>query len=123
MHPAATRIHYEALVAPAVIFDSERTAANAPLAKKFQDFKDAAEKLGYLVFPTDLHSTENYITQSAIDAVYPTQGYRALTPFEDFKKVQPHWGKKNNWKLFREMSREDIEKTGLGIFIKTNLLS
>lgn len=107
----------------AVIFDSERTSENAPLAKKFQDFKDAAEKLDYLVFPTDLHSTENYISQSALDTVYPTQGYRALTPFENFKKVQPHWGKKSNWKLFREMSREEIEKSALGKFIVENLLS
>jgi ABC-type cobalamin/Fe3+-siderophores transport system ATPase subunit len=107
----------------AVIFDSECTAANAPLAKKFQDFKDTAEKLGYLVFPTDLHSTENYISQSALNAVYPTSGYRALTPFEDFKTVQPRWGKKNNWKLFREMSRAEIEATGLGKFIGQHLLT
>ena len=107
----------------AVIFDSERTSENAPLAQKFEDFKIRAEKLGYLVFATDLHSTENYISQSAIDTVFPTHGYHALGPFEKFDKTKSHWGKGENWKLFREMSRDEIERTGIGSFVVKHLLT
>jgi ABC-type cobalamin/Fe3+-siderophores transport system ATPase subunit len=107
----------------AVVFDSERTSASAPLAQKFENFKTRAEEIGYSVYATDLHSTENYVSQAALDTVFPTQNFRALGPFEKFDKTKPHWGKSENWKLFREMSREDVEKTGIGAFLIKELLS
>ena len=106
----------------AVIFDSGRTAPQQPLEAKLEAFKSTCEKLGFLVHPTDYHSTENYITQAAIDTILGEKQYKALTPYENFNKRQPRWSKSQNWLMFREMTKADIDATDLGKFIAEKLV-
>ncbi len=45
--------------------------------------------------------------------------YRALSPYEKLKEASPSWAKQENWRIAREMIREEIEKTDLGEFLNT----
>jgi len=104
-----------------VIFDSERKVASEALKPEFENLVKTCESLGYHVFPTDRHSTENYITQEAIDKVMG-EGYQALEPFEDFNKVSKRWHKEKNWLMVIEMTRDDFAGTRLDLFIKDELI-
>lgn len=101
-----------------VIFDSERQLPNAPLKDEFVIFENCCKRLGFNVFPTDYHSTENYISQEAIAKVLGPS-YSALSPNEVFDK---RWAKEKNWLMFREMKVQDFEKNELGKFINTVLI-
>lgn len=105
-----------------VVFDSERTSRNAVLSDKLAGFKKTCELLNFDVFPTEVHSTENYITQKAIDTVLG-KGYKQLGPFENFNTVQKKWSKDKNWLMFREMTKEDFNNTELKSFIENVLVA
>jgi hypothetical protein len=98
-----------------VIFDSERTHDAMEMAEEFRSFYNLCMQLGFHTFATDRHSTENYVTQSALDVVAP--GMKALGPFEVFGSAGPKWSKSKNWLLFREMKKSDFDGTKLGEFI------
>jgi len=102
-----------------VIFDSEKTSSEIDMAAGFRPFYKLCLRLGFNAFPTDRHSTENYVTQSALDKVFP--GMKALAPFEVFGSTNPKWSKSKNWLLFREMSASDFEGTKLGEFVSKTL--
>lgn len=103
-----------------VVFDSERSTPEMDFDPALKGFHDICRELGFNVFPTDRHSTENYVSQSALDSILP--GHTALEPFEPFGASKPKWDKNKNWLLFREMTRQDFESTGLGQFISQTLL-
>jgi ABC-type cobalamin/Fe3+-siderophores transport system ATPase subunit len=105
-----------------VVFDGERTCEGAPLADKFKTFIDQCQKLEYIVHPTERHSTENYISQRALDDEFGTGNRRALAPFEDFKTLEPRWSKRDNWRLFNRMTKDDLLATDLGTFVESILL-
>ncbi|MGE3822667.1 MAG: ATP-dependent endonuclease [Bacteroidia bacterium] len=106
-----------------VIFDSEKESIDQELKEPLKKFKDACETLGFQVFPTEYHSTENYITQDALDKIVGSN-HKALGNFENFQKIpnEKKWGKALNWKMFREMNKSDFEGTLLDKFIIDNLL-
>lgn len=109
-----------------VIFDSEFTKDNDTLKKSFQDFISNCESLNYNVFATDYHSTENYITQEAIEKVIGNQ-YPALNKYESMESIErknnfTKWGKNKNWLMFREMEQKDFENTQLHLFITEKLI-
>jgi hypothetical protein len=62
-----------------VIFDSEKKSSLDVLRPEFENLIKTCEFLGFNVFPTDRHSTENYIIQRVIDKVVGA-GLRALEP-------------------------------------------
>jgi predicted ATPase len=105
-----------------VIFDSERSSAAAPANPAFNEFMECCRGLGFHAFQTDYHSTENYVTQAALDKVFP--GKKALLPYLNRNKAtdESKWPKSSNWLLFREMSNADFIKTELGQFIETVLV-
>jgi AAA15 family ATPase/GTPase len=105
----------------AVIFDSERTSANHDLKPEFKTFKSVCELLGFVVFPTDFHSTENYISQEAIEKILG-KGYKSLTPYENFNSISNKWPKEKNWLMFSEMSKNDFEDSDMNNFIKNILV-
>ena len=105
-----------------VIFDSNADKASYELEPKLIEFKDVCEELGFKVFPTDYHSTENYITQDALDKEYGNGDKLQLKPFEQFKGRQNNWTKDRNWRLFQRMKKEDFNGTKLDKFIKEVLV-
>ena len=106
-----------------VIFDSEKTSEDAELKDIQKNFKRVCENLGFRVFATDRHSTENYLSQYAIRKVIGDE-YRALKPFEPFKTLgDKKWPKEKNWLIVNEMSIEDFTGTELDLFIKEVLIT
>jgi ABC-type cobalamin/Fe3+-siderophores transport system ATPase subunit len=105
-----------------VIFDSEYEAENQDLKADFQAFVSNCQNLGFNVFPTDYHSTENYITQEALDKKYQPNQYQALNKYEKRDKIRDFWDKNDNWLLIKEMNLEDFENTGLDKFIREVLM-
>ena len=109
-----------------VIFDSEFTKDNDLPKKAFQDFIHNCKSLSFNVFATDCHSTENYITQEAIEKVIGNQ-YPALSKYESLESIErkeksTKWGKNQNWLMFREMKKEDFKNTKLHNFITDVLI-
>lgn len=102
-----------------VIFDSERTSDQMEMAARFQPFVTLCKSLGFNVFPTDRHSTENYITQAALNEIIP--GHAALGPFEVFGSNGAKWDKRKNWLLIQKMSVADFDDTNLKTFITGTL--
>jgi ABC-type cobalamin/Fe3+-siderophores transport system ATPase subunit len=100
------------------IFDSEKDSETDTLKSEFQTFIKVCEGLNFNVFPTDRHSTENYISQSAIDKVIG-KNIQVLTPYENFsnRPINQTWGKEKNWLMFVNMTREDFSNTELDKFI------
>lgn len=106
-------------ISTSVVFDSERTSEQAILDPALRQFHETCIDLGFEVFPTDRHSTENYITQAALDHVL--SGFTALEPFEAFGAAKRKWDKNKNWLLFRCMTKQDFDGTGLGRFVSETL--
>ena len=104
-----------------MIFDSERTAKGQTLKPDLDKFGQTCEKLGFKTFATDLHSTENYITQATIDVVLG-KPFLALGPYEVFGAASQKWAKDKNWLLFREMKKSDFANTELDEFIQKTLV-
>lgn len=108
-----------------VIIDSEISGEDAELDAKIIEFRDMCSNLGFNVFLTEVHSTDNYITQYAIDKVVGSR-YPALHRFENLeskerKSSNTKWGKSLNWKMFREMDKSDFSGTLLEDFILNTL--
>ncbi|MEQ9374261.1 MAG: AAA family ATPase [Imperialibacter sp.] len=105
-----------------VIFDSEAENEGAELKENFKGFVKNCESLGFNVFVTDYHSTENYLSQRVI-SLELGETYTALSKYENFsaRPKEKKWGKTLNWKMFRAMEISELEGTGLDSFIKETL--
>lgn len=106
-----------------VIFDSEIEQDGQELKSNFKKFIDICKELKFNVFATECHSTDNYITQEAINKILG-ESYKALSKYESLEKrdKEMKWGKSLNWKMIREMSKSDFHETKLNEFIETILV-
>jgi len=109
-----------------LIFDSEREAEDQELKQSFAQFKAMCEEIGFNVFATDWHSTDNYITQDAINLIlgehYPVLGHYESLESEERSNSNTKWPKNQNWKMFRAMTKNDLSGTGLDDFIKNKMI-
>jgi hypothetical protein len=53
---------------------------------------------------------ENYFPETAIQAVKGA-GYRELGPYEKLSAVSPRWGKAENWRIARAMTKAEFDST------------
>ena len=60
---------------------------------------------------------ESYFTDSAVKRAIG-DSYRALGAYEDRRTVTPIWSKHHNWKIAREMKRDELTGTDLGDFLE-----
>lgn len=108
-----------------VIVDSEISAEDAELDSKITDFKDICVSLGFNTFLTEVHSTDNYTTQEAINMVigsnYPVLGKYENLESQERKSNNTKWGKSLNWRIFRKMNKSDFAGTELENFILNTL--
>jgi hypothetical protein len=99
-----------------VLIDSERTTAGAPLQGQRQAFLDTCVRLGMQAHALDRRATENYFTDDAVrSAMGPN--YRAPGPYERLAELSPGWAKSENWRIARELRRDELEGTDLGDFL------
>jgi len=100
----------------AVLIDSERTAPNANLPPDRDAFTRDCQALGFAVHTTNLRAFENYLTQTAIQAVMGPK-YQALGPYQLLRDVTPSWAKADNWRIARAMTDAQVLGTDVGKFL------
>jgi hypothetical protein len=53
-----------------------------------------------------------------IEAFLRSDAYRAPQPFENFAEMSPRWHKSDNWRIAREVRRDELVGTDLGEFLE-----
>jgi hypothetical protein len=97
------------------IIDSERDGPDAPIAKDREQFANVCARLGIKVLVTKRRATENYLSRRAITAA-KGEMFTALGHYEK-PDIGRFWGKADNWRIAREMTREELLSTDLGQFL------
>jgi len=101
------------------VIDSERSQANEPLSPQRQAFVDLCRRVGIKCHILERRATENYFTVRAIKAAFKGETYQALEPYEKLGSATRSWGKSENWRIAREMKREELDETDLGQFLSS----
>jgi hypothetical protein len=98
------------------LIDSERDVAGAPLCPNRQGFADACQAAGIECCALEFRAMENYFSERAVRAALGAS-HSALGPYQKLNEVSPSWGKQQNWRIAREMSRDELNSTDLGRFL------
>ena len=98
--------------------ESERKDPEAPLAPNRQAFLDMCQELGINCHVLDRRALENYLSDVAIKTIKGTS-YQSLGPYDKLENTPYSWGKQENWRIAREMSREELDQTDLGQFLNS----
>ncbi|MCH9046209.1 MAG: hypothetical protein IIA40_08875, partial [SAR324 cluster bacterium] len=99
-----------------VLIDSERDRPNAELESNRRDFIDICRKHDIKCHVLERRAIENYFIDRAVKEVKGSK-CRSLGHYEKFEDVDPRWRKRDNWRIAREMTREEIAETDVGQFI------
>jgi hypothetical protein len=99
------------------LIDSERSKAREPLANDRKTFLDICRKLGIRAAALQRRAIENYMTDRAVKAIMGEK-YRALEPYERRQDVNPVWAKGETWRIAGELTRQELEASDLGKFVK-----
>jgi hypothetical protein len=99
------------------VVDSERSAAGQDLRPDRQGFIESCKKVGINHLLLERRAVENYFTERAVKQ-FKGNSYRALAPFELLGDMNPSWGKEENWRIASEMTKDELESTELGRFLK-----
>lgn len=100
------------------LIDSERTASNDELDPTRRGFAELCQKVGIKCHVLKYRAIENYLSDRAIKKVKGDK-YKALQPYQALKESQPAWAKSENWRMAREMIREELDDTDLGEFLSS----
>ncbi|MBD1937564.1 ATP-binding protein [Microcoleus sp. FACHB-68] len=100
-----------------VLIDSEKESLDETLEPKRQAFVEMCEQIGITCHVLERRATENYFTDRAIKKV-KGEKYGALAHYEKLENAPHGWKKAENWRIAQEMSKEELEATDLGKFIK-----
>lgn len=98
------------------LIDSEKSDSNSELDETRKAFREKCEKQGIHCHVLERRAIENYFTDRAIKE-FRGQNYKALQPYEEFKKAKHGWAKADNWCIAQKMSKEELENTDLGNFL------
>jgi hypothetical protein len=100
------------------LIDSERSAAGNALGASREGFAAVCAKVRIACHVLERRAIENYLWDSAVKKVKGDR-YRALAPYEKISEVSPAWSKAENWRIAREMNKQDLENTDLGAFLES----
>ncbi|HXW18737.1 MAG TPA: AAA family ATPase [Candidatus Acidoferrales bacterium] len=110
--PQLSELHRISTKITAVI-DSEKRNAADPLSASREGFVEACRSAFIECKVLARRATENYLTERAVKAALG-ESHRALSEFETLGSVTPSWSKNENWRIAREMRKEDLDGTDLG---------
>jgi hypothetical protein len=96
------------------LIDSER-AGSGSIEKRRQEFQATCDEIGVPCHVLDRRAMENYLTEAAIKKVFGHK-YDALGPYERLQESTVGWAKSDNWRIAREMHKDDLNGTDLGTF-------
>jgi len=99
------------------VVDSERSASGQDLRPDRQGFVQSCKKIGITCLLLERRAVENYFTDRAIKQ-FKGAAYRALGPFELLGDLNPSWSKEENWRIANEMTKDELESTELGPFLR-----
>lgn len=100
-----------------ILIDSEKNSEYAELEECRKKFQDNCQQIGIHCHILERRATENYFTDRAIKLVKGDK-YSELQPYQLLKEASPHWDKSENWRIAKEMTIEELEKTDMGKFLK-----
>jgi len=95
------------------VIDSDRERADALPKQSIRDFEEACKRAKVPCHILKRRTLENYFTDRAVQLIKGPQA-NALTPFQTLKEAGYPWGKSEDWRIAREMTREEPEQTDLG---------
>lgn len=95
------------------VIDSEKSTADAPVDPARIAFQEACRRARIESHILQRRATENYLSERAVKTI-KGQTFCALTPYESLKDHSPGWGKNENWKIAREMTKDELSETDLG---------
>jgi ABC-type cobalamin/Fe3+-siderophores transport system ATPase subunit len=99
-----------------VLIDSERSAPDEALAPDRQAFVEECEQLNFEIHVLERRAIENYLTEDAVKGVKGTS-CAALGPFDPRSASGNGWGKRENWRIGAQMTREDLDACDIGPFL------
>jgi len=100
-----------------ILIDSEKNSPSAELEQCRQKFKQNCEMDRIHCHILERRATENYFTDRAIKSV-KGDSYSALDNYQLLGNASLGWSKSENWRIAKEMTKEELESTDLGEFIK-----
>lgn len=98
------------------LIDSERTRPDEDLGASRTQFVAECKALHIGVGVLEKRAIENYFSSRAISAALGGRR-RALEPYERLADHEHGWNKRENWRIAREMTREEWEGTDLASFL------
>jgi hypothetical protein len=98
------------------VIDSERSSESTPIPEERLAFAETCRAAGIPCTILNRRATENYLAEHAIKKIKGDK-YRVLGHHEPLTDVPLGWGKHENWRIAREMSLADLERTDLGGFL------
>lgn len=104
--------HLHALV------DSERGQEGAAPASNVEAFRDLCTRAGVAIHVLERRALENYFTDRAVKAAFGSS-FAGLQPFERLSDLAQIWPKKENWRVARHMTKQELDATDLGAFLGT----
>ncbi|MEW6491515.1 MAG: AAA family ATPase [Cyanobacteriota bacterium] len=99
------------------LIDSERTAPDAALEPSRATFVENCKKANIDCHVLERRAIENYLSDRAVKQVKGNK-YRSLEPYEALKDAPNGWAKAENWRIAQAMTRQELEATDLGEFLK-----
>lgn len=100
------------------LIDSERTTADAPLPNNRQQFLELCEARHIPCQVLTRRATENYFTDRAIKTALGSE-YEQLGEYQRLKDANLKWNKRDNWRIAREMTLNDLQGTDLNAFLES----
>ena len=100
------------------LIDSERSVPGAPLQTSRQAFAESCKSARVTCHVLARRATENYFSDRAVKVVKGSK-YAALSEFGALSGVAPAWAKKENWRIAREMTLDELKGTDLLEFLES----
>lgn len=95
------------------VIDSEKDGEASPVEPVRLRFQEICRCANIECHILERRATENYLTDRAVKAV-KGENFSALAHYEARKGHSPVWGKSENWKIAREMTKDELSKSDLG---------
>jgi ABC-type cobalamin/Fe3+-siderophores transport system ATPase subunit len=101
-----------------ILVDSERAIEGAALEPRIEGFVTACNHLGIECHVLERRAIENYLSDRALKVAMGAE-FSALGPYQVLADASRPWAKKDNWRIAREMSDDELDGTDLGTFLRS----
>lgn len=100
------------------LIDSDRVEAGAPLSERHRALVAICAKLEISCHVLERRAFENYFPTRAVKRALG-EDHEGFGPFDALDDVPRRWPKSRNWRIAREMTRDELDETDLGEFLRS----